>query len=74
MSVRENAERLLETLMKAIEAAKPMLNSKDEDVKVFAIDAIQDLSEKAMLLIGYLMKRPIEEGERNPLARRVRRL
>ena len=44
MSVRENVERLLETVM------------------------------KAMLLMGYLMKKPVEEGERNPLARRVRKL
>jgi len=73
LSVRENVERLLEAVMKAIEAAEPMLNSEDENVKGFAIDAIQDLSEKAMLLMGYLMKKP-EKGEKNPLARRVRKL
>gem|GEM_PF-5589020 len=39
---------------------------------LFAIDAIRQLSERGMLLMAYLKRKP-GEGGRNPLARRVRR-
>jgi len=68
--MREKCERLLDALMEAIEAAKEMLPSEDENVRVFAIDAIQQLSEKAMMLMTYLEKQ--SRSDRNPLARRVR--
>ena len=69
--MREKCERLLDALMEAIDAAKEMLPSEDENVRVFAIDAIQQLSEKAMMLMSYL-ERQSRSNDRNPLARRVR--
>jgi hypothetical protein len=75
MSLREKCENLLDALMEAIEVARELLSVGDEDVKVFAIDAIQNFSEKAMLLMAYLAKESRTSGRsyENPLPRRVRK-
>jgi hypothetical protein len=56
-------------------AAKEMMESEDEDVKVFAMDAFITLSKWIIALIEMLKEQTkletIEMVDRNPLARRA---
>ena len=67
---------LLKHLRETIKTAKEMMESGDEDVKVFAVDAFITLSKWIIALIEMLKEETkletIEMEDRNPLARRAR--
>ena len=67
---------LLRHLWEPIKAANEMMESEDEDVKVFAVDAFITLSKWIVALIEMLKEQTkletIEIEDRNPLARRAR--
>ena len=67
---------LLKHLRETIKTAKKMMESRDEDVKVFAVDAFITLSKWIVALIEMLKEQnkleTIEMGDRTPFARKAR--
>jgi cell division septation protein DedD len=60
--------RMLRGVEKGMKAAEEMMNSENEDVKAFALDAFLRLCDYVVALIGALKR----ADSANPLARRAR--
>jgi len=71
MSEIEAARELLAELREVKRAVLKLMESEDEDTKVFAVDAFTKLAEMEIVLITALGEKNRSE-EKNPLARRVR--
>ena len=71
MSEIEAARELLAELREVKKAVMKLIESEDEDTKVFAVDAFTKLAEMEIVLITALGEKNRSE-EKNPLARRVR--
>ena len=71
MSEIEAARKLLAELREVKRAVLKLMESEDEDKKVFAVDAFTKLAEMEIVLITALGEKNRSE-EKNPLARRVR--
>ena len=67
----EAARELLQAIRQAIKATQKMMASKNEDTRVFAVNATIKLGDMAIVLINAL-REGRREQEPNPLARRVR--
>ncbi len=70
MSEAEAARRMLASVEAAMSKAEELMDSKDRDVRVFALDTYVRLAEIEMALLTALSEAPADD--RNPLARRVR--
>ena len=71
MDEREAAEELLADVRETIRTVRRLMESENEDVQVFAVDAFVALAEMEMKLLEALGAESNSE-ERNPLARRAR--
>ena len=71
MSEIEAARKLLAELREVKRAVLKLMESENEDTKVFAVDAFTKLAEMEILFITALGEKNRSE-EKNPLARRVR--
>ena len=71
MSKIEAARELLAELREVKRAVMNLIESENEDAKVFAIDTFVKLAEMEMALMDALGEKNRSE-EKNPLARRVR--
>jgi len=64
---------LLDEARATIRTVMKLMESEDEEVRVFAVDAFMKLSNFAAALAESLGEpAEVEEEERNPLARRIR--
>ena len=72
MSEVDTARRLLASVEAAIAAAERLMESEDQDVRVFALDTFTKLAEIELTLLTALGVRPQIDDDRNPLARRAR--
>ena len=63
---------LLANTMATIRTVMKLMESEDEEVRVFAVDAFMKLSNLAAALAEALGEPAEVEEERNPLARRAR--
>lgn len=71
MNEVEAAKRMLVSVGIAMTNAEKLMESEDEDVKIFALNAFTTLAEIELTLLAALGFNA-EKVERNPLARRVR--
>ena len=67
----ETARELLQAVRQTIKVTKKMMSSKNEDTRVFAVNATIKLGNMAIVLIDAL-REDRREHEPNPLARRAR--
>jgi len=67
-------EEKLKDVREVVKAAKTLIESDDDDVRLEAIDLFIQLSELELALVHVLSGEPGSEGEdeRNPLVRRLR--
>lgn len=70
MNEKEAAKRILVSVGIAMTNAEKLMESEDEDVKIFALDIFTKLAEIEMTLLVVLGFNA-EKVERNPLARRA---
>ena len=70
MSEVDTARRLLASVEAAIAAAERLMESEDQDARVFALDTFTKLAELELALLSALGAAP--QGDTNPLARRAR--
>jgi hypothetical protein len=71
LSEIEAARKLLADLREVKKAVMKLMESENEDTKVFAVDAFTKLAEMEIVLLEALSGESHKE-QRNPLARRVR--
>jgi len=70
---REVYEGKLKDVREAVKAAKKLMESEDENVRLRAIDLLIQLSDLELALVHVLCGEPVsEEEERNPLVRRLK--
>jgi len=67
-------EELLDDTRKTIKTIMKLMESQNENVMVFAVEAFINLSDRARILTDVLDEPPrgISKNEKNPLARRAR--
>ena len=72
MSEAEEARRMLVSVGNAMVNTEKLMESEDQDVRVFALDTFTKLAEIELTLLTALGVRPQIDDDRNPLARRAR--
>jgi len=67
-------EDKLEDVREVVKAAKTLIESEDDNIRLEAIDLFIQLSELELALVQFLSEEPESQSdeERNPLVRRIR--
>ena len=72
MNETETAKRVLVSVGIALVNAERLMESEDQNIRVFALDAYTKLAEVELALLNMLGIKPQYSDDVNPLARRAR--